>query len=535
MTNTQQRLHRTLVLFLSVIIFLSFWLFSRFTVDDAFISWRYGKNLVDFGIWNYNPAIFDMTQAYTNPIFAVLSIIPNFFKIDVVLFFKLFAIFTLVVFFYWFTRKAKDKNSLIMTLIFFALPATFVHAFSGLETFLFTALMASLLILLFEERFYSSILISLLLFFTRPEAWPLVILIPLYILTIHLEYNNQGKDLKSISSTYKEWRLFSWRRFVLAFLLLFIPLAMYFIFHKLHFGNALPNTFYIKSGGSLSTFSLIFFSYCVLPFIILIPLKKIRLFIFSSLIFGAMIVSYSTSTLLMDYVGRFSFHIFAPVYFFVVYIASKQTQNFLYVSSTSNPLEGSFKISFQMVINIVLLLFLLPFAQAVTKPSELAAYSDYYPRAIDSHAALGKTLQTITEKYNLKSFSFGDAGIAAYHSKLISLDNIGLASSAVAASGVTLALLDAYHPDITVFHAKPEGIGLKDHYQETIHQWSLANGMKMVCDIYWQPAYTLRVFAEQAYPEIVDICNQSEQRNNQEHRAYFLKTGANPPWSYWKE
>jgi hypothetical protein len=83
------RLHCILALFSSLIIFISFWLFSRFTVDDAFISWRYGKNLVDFGIWNYSPAIFDMTQAYTNPIFAVLSIIPNLFKIDVVLFFKI--------------------------------------------------------------------------------------------------------------------------------------------------------------------------------------------------------------------------------------------------------------------------------------------------------------------------------------------------------------------------------------------------------------------------------------------------------------
>lgn len=63
-------------------------MFSRFTVDDAFISWRYGKNIFDFGIWNYNPSNFDMTQAYTNPIFAFLSIIPNLFRLDIVLFLR---------------------------------------------------------------------------------------------------------------------------------------------------------------------------------------------------------------------------------------------------------------------------------------------------------------------------------------------------------------------------------------------------------------------------------------------------------------
>ena len=531
MTNNS-RLHHILALFLSALVFISFWLFSRFTVDDAFISWRYGKNLVDFGIWNYNPAIFDMTQAYTNPIFAALSIIPNFLKIDVVLFFKFFALLTLTTFFYWFTRKA--KNGLIMALIFFALPATFIHAFSGLETFLFVALMAALLILLFEEKFYPSVLITLLLFFTRPEAWLLVVLLPLYFLAVRIERNNQDKDFKSIFSSYKEWDQLSWKSFTLAFLLLIIPLVLYFIFHKLHFNSALPNTFYIKSAKSLSIFNLINlikFSFWALPLLILIPLKKMRLFIFSFMMLGAMIVSYSTSNLQMNYAGRFEFHIFAPVYFFVVYIATKQTQNFFYVSSSSKSFERSFKISFQLVINIALILFLLLFTNRVTRTSH-AYISNYYPRAIDSHAALGKTLQTITEKYKLKSFSFGDAGMAAYHSKLIALDNLGLGSSAVAASGVTLGILDAYNPDITVFHARPEGI---DHNQEIVYKWSLANGMQMVCDVYWRPDYTMRVFAKKAYPEIVQLCNQSEKRNNQNDEAYFMQTWMHPPWSYWKE
>ena len=307
MTNRTEQINYTLVLFLSVLVFISFWLFSRFTVDDAFISWRYGKNLVDFGIWNYNPAIFDMTQAYTNPIFAVLSIIPSYFQIDVVLFFKFFALLTLAIFSYWFVIK--EKNSLIMTLVFFAIPATFIHAFSGLETFLFAALMASLLILLFQDKFYSSILVSIILFFTRPESWLLLILVPLYFLTINLEKNSQGKDFLNILIGYRNWNQLNWKRCILAFLLLFVPLAFYFVFHKLHFGSSLPNTFYIKSGKILSIFSLIWLSFLALPLFILIPLRKFRLFVFSFLMFGAMIISYSTSELQMNYNQRFTFHI----------------------------------------------------------------------------------------------------------------------------------------------------------------------------------------------------------------------------------
>jgi len=294
-----QRYLNVLTLLLVILIFISFWLFSRFTVDDAFIVWRYGKNLVDAGVWNYNPALFDMTQAYTSSIFAVLSIIPNLLGIDVVLFFKLFALLTLAVFFVWFTRKA--KNSLIMTLIFFALPATFIHAFSGLETFLFAALVATLLILLYEEKFYPSILITLALFFTRPEAWLLVALIPLYFLTSHIEIDHHSKKFKLIFNNSLNWRLLKWKPFIYATVLLFVPLAIYFAYHTQHFGYALPNTFYNKYAGNLSLLNFAWFSFLALPLLILVPLKKFRLFLFAGMMFGAMIVNYSTSNLMMNY------------------------------------------------------------------------------------------------------------------------------------------------------------------------------------------------------------------------------------------
>ena len=471
-----------------------------------------------------------MTQAYTNPIFAVLSIIPGFFKIDVVLFFKLFALLTLTVFFLWFTRKA--KNSLIMTLVFFAIPATLIHAFSGLETFLFAALTATLLIFLFEERLYPSILVSLLLFFTRPEAWLLVVLLPLYFLTT--DPNKQEKDFKVLDKNGLSQ--LNWKNFILAFSFLLIPLAIYFIFHKLHFGNAFPNTFYIKSGKNYQFFYFIWLSFFTLPIFILIPLRKFRLFIFSLLMFGTIIISYSTSELQMNYNQQFTFHIFAPIYFFVVYIAStKQNKDFLYVNLSGKYFERSFNISLQTALYLMLLPFLAIFANKDINPTALAWLSSYYPRAMDSHAALGKTLQHIKNKYNLKTLSLGDAGMVAYHSKLIALDNVGLGSSAVAVSGVTPDLLDTYNPDITVFFATPENIRLDIFYQKTIYQWSLKNGLKMVCDIYWRPDYTIRVFAKNTYPEIVDICDKSKQNNNQKDKEYFLKTGINPPWSYWKE
>ena len=74
---------------------------------DAFITWRYGFNLVNHGIWNYNPSTFDPTQAYTNPIYALLSIIPALLGINVVLFFK---IISLIFSAYFFPRLISLKK-----------------------------------------------------------------------------------------------------------------------------------------------------------------------------------------------------------------------------------------------------------------------------------------------------------------------------------------------------------------------------------------------------------------------------------------
>jgi hypothetical protein len=111
-----------------VVLALSAYFFSRFTVDDAFIGWRYAKNLIDFGIWNYNPSNFDLTNAYTSPLLTFLSIIPEILGINVVLFFKLFFLINAFIVYFVVSDRLKD-NSLLL-IIFFALPSTIIHIFS---------------------------------------------------------------------------------------------------------------------------------------------------------------------------------------------------------------------------------------------------------------------------------------------------------------------------------------------------------------------------------------------------------------------
>ena len=110
MINKYCRHKSILYVMIAIIGLISFWIFSRYTVDDAFITWRYGFNLIKFGHWNYNPSGFDETQSYTNPIFAALSIITAVLGFNVVFFFKIISLLITVIAVLSFSKKQIEND-----------------------------------------------------------------------------------------------------------------------------------------------------------------------------------------------------------------------------------------------------------------------------------------------------------------------------------------------------------------------------------------------------------------------------------------
>lgn len=169
---------------LSLVVLANLWIFARFTVDDAFITWRYGQNLIAHGIWAYNPDGFDLTQAYTNPVFAALSILPAAMGWDMVLSFKLISLLTLAGIGALLLREAGEKARMAFVLVLgLAIPASIAHAFSGLETWLYGGTLALFFIYAEQRKWTQALLCVLLLILTRPEAWLLFGLYPLMLLT----------------------------------------------------------------------------------------------------------------------------------------------------------------------------------------------------------------------------------------------------------------------------------------------------------------------------------------------------------------
>jgi hypothetical protein len=488
---------------------------------------------VDVGIWNYNPSTFDLTQAYTSPIYAALSIIPNLFGWDVVLFFKLVSIALLAAFVYWFAKKTRGSTWLMIVALI-GLPATVLHIFGGLETFLFVFLAGALLVALYEEKMYPAIGLALLLFVTRPEAWTLVVLLPLYFLICEPPDQRSGKfEIRTYLSGVKV----SPARFVVSLMLLAVPLGACFLFHYHYFGSAFPNTFYVKLGGTFRPIDFAVFILIVLPIAILLPVGvllhagRIKMALMIGAMFGAMLIDYSMSSLQMNYAGRFAFHIFVPIYLFFTYLASRLTGR-LYISGRED-FRPSVVISQSAGAKALLLCGLVIFAAISENLSSRGV--TYYPRALYAHAALGKTIGRIADKYKIRAFAVGDAGMAAYYSNIDALDPIGLASSAVVKQGVGPALLDQYKVDLVVLHATPEGARTDFFNQKRVYDWAVANDFKELCDIYWQKDYLLKVYSKAPIPEISAVCAASKAKNNSTDRPLLKSAILVPPWRFWRE
>ena len=64
-------------------------LFFQTTVDDSYICFRYGYNLIHHGIWNWN-ADNERIEAYTSFTYMILSVFPPLLNIQPQIFFKIF-------------------------------------------------------------------------------------------------------------------------------------------------------------------------------------------------------------------------------------------------------------------------------------------------------------------------------------------------------------------------------------------------------------------------------------------------------------
>jgi arabinofuranosyltransferase len=280
--------------------------------DDAFITFRYVKNLNNGNGLVFNAG--ERVEGYTNFLWTVIFILPAFLKMDIVGFSQILSSFfgVLVIIAAFFisrsidrntTDKLNKKNPLVLFDLVPVLLLTFTGAFtywasSGMETSFFIFLVLSGLYFYIKYHksnrvnFFTPVFLALSTL-TRPEGFLFFVIIYFHkIFFVIPDKKEKVAILKKIFS----------RKILLEVSIFILPVLIHVIFRLIYYGYLLPNTYYAKVNYDYSSFKdgmeyLVSFiqDYLLYGAILIIPLAFLlkRKYIFEISLFGSIIFIYS--------------------------------------------------------------------------------------------------------------------------------------------------------------------------------------------------------------------------------------------------
>ena len=223
-----------------------FWLSAQifsYTIDDAYITFRYSKNLATGFGPTYNPGQ-PPVEGYTTFLWMLLMTLPHFIGVNVATFSKIvgllltcgtFALISLLT--YTLTRGFPPKARLFFgafgAFLLAMLPITSIHAIAGMETSLFIFLIALMVYMLTQglldgsRLLFWSPLAGLLLGMTRPEGNAIALLL------LACGWFFSAPAIRKKMLCFSLW-------------LYMLPGATYFAWRALYYDLILPLPFYMK-------------------------------------------------------------------------------------------------------------------------------------------------------------------------------------------------------------------------------------------------------------------------------------------------
>lgn len=415
-----------------------------FTVDDAFISFRYAKNLAEGHGLVWNPGL-DPVEGYTNFSWVLLctlfetmlgtSEVPAKLSGIVSLIFVLALVGRSV---YLQTESTSLSACAMGGVLLF--PPTYYHAVSGLETMFF----ALLLVAVFEtgrrilDGARSGFLIllvpalGLLLGLTRPEGLvPGAVVFGFVISQASPESRRQLLAYTAIAA---------------------IPAVLYMAWRTYHFGHLLPNTFYAKTGDEVASIVISSTKWFIEkwpPFVAIISIFTVNSLYFGDerkkkhayevCFLGSVLVTYLVLTPGMDYLARFSFHIIPVTSVILV--------------SSFGPLVEAFKKAY---LYPVVLSHVIVFLGLISL--EMITMRSMYGLGLDNaHVRLGKVLKTVDIPDDKRTLATMDAGAVPYYSEWTAYDLLELNSEFLARGGTPPQLMEKEKPTVLILNSAANG------------------------------------------------------------------------------
>lgn len=200
-------------------------LLTRFTVDDAFITFRYAENIAAGFGFVYNPG--QAVLGTTTPLFTLLLALLNILDIGSVTRAYLVSILaagaTAVVLYRWADRLGLKHFAILPALLYAFFPRSISADISGMETALFALLLTFAFYQMYRRSWITALTASSLAAVTRPEG----VAVMLVVAAVSLISDRRRILMRFIPVLliFGNWLLFSW----------------------LYFGSIIPNSVTAKS------------------------------------------------------------------------------------------------------------------------------------------------------------------------------------------------------------------------------------------------------------------------------------------------
>ncbi|MFB9927682.1 hypothetical protein ACFORO_20745 [Amycolatopsis halotolerans] len=473
---------------LLVVFLVGAWAAWFFTIDDAFISFRYSANLADGHgpVWNLRG---QPVEGFTNFAWVVWGALGSVLGVALPLFTKLTSLVlglaTLAMLLREGHRRAGMLGLLVGAGAYVVFLPTYFHITGGLETAAFAAVLLRVVVLGLRVldgtrvRAWEPPALLVLLGMIRPEGALAALPVVLWWL---VRQRGRAQWLWTAAAALAGAGYFGWR--------------------WQFYGQLLPNTFYVKFGNL--SLGWIWTKHTTL---VLLPLLLLTL----SLLFrratraagvllvvtvGVTYVTYAVSGPTMDYLDRFADHAVA-----VLCLGAA-----LAVGTLGSRVVGS-------VLGAVAVGWS---AWAGATAPDLGAITNYGPDLQRAHIAIGKGLAKAEVPAANRTLAVTDAGAIPYFSGWESIDYIGLNDRAIAhGADPTDVVANARPTVVVVTSAIPEPT-------EGRYGFDLARGTAGYVRVnsvqlregYWQVVYALSQYAGTVGSHVQDAVTQAAPAND---------------------
>jgi arabinofuranosyltransferase len=231
---------RNIILIAAVLLFIIFiFIFWDYSIDDAFVTFRYAENLTAGHGLTFNPGD-KPVEGYSNFLWLILLSLLHLIGLPTYWMAKTLGIlfFLLTGILWWrYTKKENDRYKWLVPVLFIAMPMTAFWGVSGLELGLYALLISGAVISILSGSYWSALCLPLIVF-SRPEGF---IIAPV-IWGISCFFDWRQKQLNH-------------KKAIINIAVIAAATIFLFAFRLYYFGYPMPNTFYVKSGFNLIGFS----------------------------------------------------------------------------------------------------------------------------------------------------------------------------------------------------------------------------------------------------------------------------------------